>query len=93
MLMALSPELGEADAKALHEEAANTAFDSVDSFLAHSAIARLDLDAESLAVASRFFRVHAEVQTEYGHARVVTLIERVPDGPVRVIRREMGGPV
>jgi general secretion pathway protein K len=93
VLMALSPELGEADAKALQEEAANAAFDSVEAFLSHSAVSGLALDAAGLTVASRFFSVHAEVETEYGYARIDSLIERVPDGPVRVVRRELGGPV
>ncbi len=92
VLMSLHPELSEADAETLREHAEGEGFESVDDFLGHEAVSRLELEPEdlSVSVSSSYFRVSTQVETVYGQLRLESLLERDGESTPRVIRRTMG---
>ena len=92
VLMSLHPELSEAEAETLREHAERVGFESVDDFLGHEAVSRLELEPEELpiSVSSSYFRVSTQVETVYGQLRLESLLERDGESTPRVIRRTMG---
>jgi general secretion pathway protein K len=93
VLASLAEDLSSADAAALREGAGEKGYQSIDEFLAHESLAGLDppLDGAGLDVASRYFTVSAEVNTDYGRVRLDSVVERAPGQPLRVVNRSVGG--
>jgi general secretion pathway protein K len=92
VLMSLHPDLSQADAETLREHAESEGFETVDDFLGHEAVSRLELEPEDfpIAVSSSYFRVLTRVETGYGRLSLESLLEREGSGTPRVIRRVLG---
>jgi general secretion pathway protein K len=93
VLMALNPGIEELDAESLQEDAKSDGFESVQEFIKHKAIRQLRLPAEGLSVASSFFVVTSEVETEYGVVRLHSLLRRDAEGRSTILARSLGTPI
>jgi general secretion pathway protein K len=91
VLRSLADGLTESDAESLVEARGEDGFASVEDFLKQDVLAGRTIEAEGLSVNSTYFRVHAETRVGRVGARLVSLVERPSDGPVRVIMRSRAG--
>ncbi|BAU75225.1 type II secretion system minor pseudopilin GspK [Metapseudomonas furukawaii] len=67
-----------------------TGFASLDAFLGQPALAGMGLEAQGLAVGSRYFQVITEVRLGGRRQVLVSTLQRGRDGKVRVLSRDLG---
>ncbi len=91
VLMSLAKGLAYGDVQQLLMAREETPFASVEEFVAHSAVAGLELSPSGLSASSSYFQVAGDVRIGRTHLRHVALIHRQMDGKIRVIQRTRKG--
>ena len=87
VLRTLAANLSETDGEALLAAREQGVFDDVARFLALAPLAGKQVDADSVSVASQWFRLVAEASVGQGYAALTSLFQRTPQA-TRVVRRE-----
>jgi general secretion pathway protein K len=90
VLMALAEGLDERLAQELVDARGENGFADLESFLAHSALAGLEIAAGAVSVASQYFRLHAEARVGRSRAPLTSLLHRTEQGTLRVLVRTRG---
>ncbi|WP_158262709.1 type II secretion system minor pseudopilin GspK [Photobacterium sanctipauli] len=91
-----TPRLSLSDAQRIINERPYDGWDSVDDFLAESALGGVDADVKEqakahLAVSSDYFQLDTEVLVDRSRVRLVSLLKRDGENKVTVVRRRYGG--
>ena len=85
ILSALNENLTEADVDALIQDRGEDGYEGKEAFLAHDAMAGLEIDVD-IGTSSNWFNVQTDVLVGRGRARLQSLVLR-EDGPARVVSR------
>ncbi|MGF1682997.1 type II secretion system minor pseudopilin GspK [Photobacterium minamisatsumaniensis] len=91
-----TPRLSLSDAQRIIADRPYDGWDSVDDFLAESALGSVDADIkkqakEYLAVSSDYFQLDTEILVDRSRIRLVALLKRDGENKVTVVRRRYGG--
>ncbi len=87
VLRTLAANLSESDGEALLAAREQGVFEDAARFLALAPLAGKQVDADSVTVASQWFRLVAEASVGQGYAGLTSLFQRTPQA-TRVVRRE-----
>lgn len=88
VLMALVKGMSEIDARTLIAARAEKPFESVPDFISHNALAGLEVDATNLSVSSAYFMLTAQVQIDRVRSQLNSILHRLPDKVIIVMRSQ-----